>query len=259
MTRAAPARLLGLADRGHLGPGAVADVAVYADDADRAKMFRAASLVFKDGELVVRDGEVTHYRWGRALTAAPGHDAGDRAPHAGLLRRALRPVGRRDSGCRQPRSGRPILSSRCHARDDRQRASASTTPSPRPSACARPAMSSPPTMRWARQAARHHDRLRHLGDRLRLRGRHRLRAEPAARRRTAARRARAAVRGLDQRVAEAVAEPGRPMRAHRARHGLLCGPRGRGGAQARRGAALFRRRLADLQALRRQATTGAFR
>jgi formylmethanofuran dehydrogenase subunit A len=74
MTRAAPAKLLGLADRGHLGAGAVADVAVYADDADRAKMFRAASLVFKDGDLVVRDGEVTHYRWGRALTVAPGHD-----------------------------------------------------------------------------------------------------------------------------------------------------------------------------------------
>jgi len=37
-------------------------------------MFRAASLVFKDGELVVRDGTVTHYRWGRALTVAPGHD-----------------------------------------------------------------------------------------------------------------------------------------------------------------------------------------
>ena len=37
-------------------------------------MFRAASLVFKDGELVVRDGQVTRYRWGRALTVAPGHD-----------------------------------------------------------------------------------------------------------------------------------------------------------------------------------------
>jgi formylmethanofuran dehydrogenase subunit A len=74
MTRAAPARLLGLADRGHLGTGAVADVAVYADDRDRAKMFRAAALVFKDGELVVRDGEVTHYRWGRALTVRPGRD-----------------------------------------------------------------------------------------------------------------------------------------------------------------------------------------
>ena len=56
MTRAAPAKLLGLADRGHLNTGAIADVAVYEDDTDRAKMFRAAALVFKDGELVVRDG-----------------------------------------------------------------------------------------------------------------------------------------------------------------------------------------------------------
>src|SRR5205823_4245885 len=59
MTRAAPAKLLGLSDRGHLGPGALADVAVYAQDSDRAAMFRTAALVFKDGELVVRDGELT--------------------------------------------------------------------------------------------------------------------------------------------------------------------------------------------------------
>jgi formylmethanofuran dehydrogenase subunit A len=75
MTRAAPARLLGLGDRGHLGAGAVADVAVYHDDRDRAAMFRAAALVFKDGDPVVRDGKVTHYRFGRALTIRPGHDA----------------------------------------------------------------------------------------------------------------------------------------------------------------------------------------
>jgi formylmethanofuran dehydrogenase subunit A len=71
MTRAAPAKLLGLTDRGHLNPGAVADVAIYENDADRAKMFRAAALVFKDGELVVRGGRVTNYRWGRALTVRP--------------------------------------------------------------------------------------------------------------------------------------------------------------------------------------------
>ena len=76
MTRAAPAKLLGLQDRGHLGPGAVADVAVYSPAGDRANMFRAAALVFKDGELVVRDGEVTRYRWGRALCVRPEHEAG---------------------------------------------------------------------------------------------------------------------------------------------------------------------------------------
>ena len=74
MTRAAPTKLLGLTDRGHLGAGAVADVAVYEDLTDRAQMFRAASLVFKDGDLVVRDGHVTHNRWGRALAVAPERD-----------------------------------------------------------------------------------------------------------------------------------------------------------------------------------------
>jgi formylmethanofuran dehydrogenase subunit A len=75
MTRAAPARLLGLSDRGHLGAGAVADVAIYDDARDRAKMFRSAALVFKDGDLVVRAGKVTHYRFGRALNVRPGYDA----------------------------------------------------------------------------------------------------------------------------------------------------------------------------------------
>src|SRR5262249_13105045 len=74
MTRAAPARLLGLRDRGRLGAGTRADIAVYADHADRAKMFRAAHLVFKDGALVVRDGRVVHERVGRALSVAPVPD-----------------------------------------------------------------------------------------------------------------------------------------------------------------------------------------
>jgi len=74
MTRAAPARLLGVRDRGHLGAGARADIAIYSDDHDRAKMFRAAHLVFKDGEPVVRDGEIVRIRWGRALDVRPDHD-----------------------------------------------------------------------------------------------------------------------------------------------------------------------------------------
>src|SRR5213083_2324971 len=38
VTRAGPARLLGLKTKGHLGPGADADVTIYASDPDRAKM-----------------------------------------------------------------------------------------------------------------------------------------------------------------------------------------------------------------------------
>ncbi len=74
MTRAAPARLLGLRDRGHLGAGAVADVAVYNNDPDRAKMFRSAALVFKSGALVVRDGMPTRHSYGRALMVKPERD-----------------------------------------------------------------------------------------------------------------------------------------------------------------------------------------
>jgi formylmethanofuran dehydrogenase subunit A len=74
MTRAAPAKLLGLKDRGHLGEGALADIAVYSPGSDLAKMFRFAHLVFKDGDLIVRDGRVTHYRWGKVLKVNPGYD-----------------------------------------------------------------------------------------------------------------------------------------------------------------------------------------
>ena len=58
MTRAAPARLLGLADRGQLGIGAAADIAVYREDADREAMFATPEYVFKDGRLVARRGRI---------------------------------------------------------------------------------------------------------------------------------------------------------------------------------------------------------
>jgi len=59
LTRAGPARLLGLErEIGHLRPGARADIAVYRDDPDRQRMFECVHLLFKNGRLVVRDGEV---------------------------------------------------------------------------------------------------------------------------------------------------------------------------------------------------------
>jgi formylmethanofuran dehydrogenase subunit A len=74
ITRAAPARLLGLADRGHLGPGARADIAVYRPRADKAAMFRDAELVFKDGELIAQAGAMRPPRGGRVLHVEPGYD-----------------------------------------------------------------------------------------------------------------------------------------------------------------------------------------
>mgnify|MGYP001163317525 FL=1 len=58
MTRAGPAKSLGLSDLGHLGVGARADIAVYVDDPDRQRMFTTPRYVFKAGEVIVRDGRV---------------------------------------------------------------------------------------------------------------------------------------------------------------------------------------------------------
>jgi formylmethanofuran dehydrogenase subunit A len=74
MTRAAPARLLGLPDRGQLGVGAAADIAVYTEQENKAAMFEAADYVFKDGELIVEHGRAKPYRWGRTHFLRPGHD-----------------------------------------------------------------------------------------------------------------------------------------------------------------------------------------
>lgn len=76
LTRAAPARLLGLPDMGHLGPGADADITVYREHADRERMFTAPEYVFKGGELVVRDGKVVQVTWGRYHTVRPEYDRG---------------------------------------------------------------------------------------------------------------------------------------------------------------------------------------
>lgn len=75
MTRAAPARLLGLADRGQLGVGAAADIAVYTPSADKTAMFGKADYVFKDGTLIVERGKAKPYRWGRTHHLRPGHDS----------------------------------------------------------------------------------------------------------------------------------------------------------------------------------------
>ena len=74
MTRAGPARTLGLADRGHLGAGAAADIVVYRDDADRERMFSTPEYVFKDGELIVRDGRLVKITSGSVHAVKPDYD-----------------------------------------------------------------------------------------------------------------------------------------------------------------------------------------
>lgn len=74
MTRAGAARLIGLQDRGSLGPGAWADITVYTDHSDREKMFARPDYVFKDGELVVKDGQVVKSKWGTTHVVRPDFD-----------------------------------------------------------------------------------------------------------------------------------------------------------------------------------------
>ena len=67
VTRAAPARIAGLPHKGHLGPGADADIALYRPDRDLARMFSLPAKVFKAGVLVAEDGHVRAAVPGAAL------------------------------------------------------------------------------------------------------------------------------------------------------------------------------------------------
>ncbi|GAB4287867.1 MAG: formylmethanofuran dehydrogenase subunit A [Methylophaga sp.] len=80
MTRAGAARLLGLADRGHLGAGAAADITVYTDQADREKMFSSPDYVFKDGQMVVKNGQLVKVTWGTTHVVKPQYDASIEKP-----------------------------------------------------------------------------------------------------------------------------------------------------------------------------------
>jgi formylmethanofuran dehydrogenase subunit A len=76
ITRAAPARILGLTHKGHLGPGADADVTIYTPSNDRRAMFELPRFVIKAGEIVVEQGEVRREAFGKTLHVAPGYDEG---------------------------------------------------------------------------------------------------------------------------------------------------------------------------------------
>ena len=74
ITRAAPARRLGLRDKGHLGVGADADVTIYHDRADREEMFATPRYVIKAGEVVVEEGELRLIDDGVLLSSHAGFD-----------------------------------------------------------------------------------------------------------------------------------------------------------------------------------------
>jgi formylmethanofuran dehydrogenase subunit A len=74
VTRAAPARLLGLSRKGHLGVGADADVAILSPGPDWQQVFEAPRYVIKDGAVLVDDGEVRGDHEGRTYHVEPPWD-----------------------------------------------------------------------------------------------------------------------------------------------------------------------------------------
>jgi formylmethanofuran dehydrogenase subunit A len=74
ITRAGPARQLGLSHKGHLGVGADADITIYSRDADYAKMFSTPRYVLKGGTLVVEEGQLRRAPSGKRLFVQPGYD-----------------------------------------------------------------------------------------------------------------------------------------------------------------------------------------
>jgi formylmethanofuran dehydrogenase subunit A len=74
ITRAGPARLLGLRRKGHLGPGADADITVYSREADIAGMFASPRYVIKAGAVVVEEGQLRRAPRGRRLHVRPEYE-----------------------------------------------------------------------------------------------------------------------------------------------------------------------------------------
>lgn len=75
ITRAGPAKLLGLRHKGHLGVGADADITIYLEHEDKEEMFSTPRYVFKDGAMIIEDGEFRADHEGKILHVAPAYDA----------------------------------------------------------------------------------------------------------------------------------------------------------------------------------------
>lgn len=75
ITRAGPARALGLTNKGQLGIGADADVTIYDDMEDKEMMFNAPRFVIKSGHTIIENHEFKNDFIGKLLHIAPEYDA----------------------------------------------------------------------------------------------------------------------------------------------------------------------------------------
>lgn len=76
ITRAGPARILGLPHKGHLAVGADADITIYAPHDNKEHMFQLPRYVIKSGTVLVEDGEIRADHLGKTLHVQPDYDRG---------------------------------------------------------------------------------------------------------------------------------------------------------------------------------------
>lgn len=74
ITRSGPARILGLSHKGHLGPGADADITIYTPHDDKQLMFEMPRYVIKNGRILVEDCELRDSCNGKTLHVVPHYD-----------------------------------------------------------------------------------------------------------------------------------------------------------------------------------------
>jgi formylmethanofuran dehydrogenase subunit A len=74
ITRAGPAKILGLTNKGHLGPGADADITVYTPHENKESMFELPRVVIKSGRVMIEHGEIRDPFNGKTLHVAPEYD-----------------------------------------------------------------------------------------------------------------------------------------------------------------------------------------
>ena len=74
LTRAGPAKVLGLNNIGHLGEGAKADITVYNEYKDKEIMFDNPFLVLKDGQIIVKNGTIKKVVNGKLYIADTEYD-----------------------------------------------------------------------------------------------------------------------------------------------------------------------------------------
>ena len=76
ITRAGPARMLGLKNKGHLGIGADGDVTIYNESSNILAMFELPYMVIKYGKVVVEKSEIRLQVPGNTLHVSPSFDPG---------------------------------------------------------------------------------------------------------------------------------------------------------------------------------------